>query len=983
MKKIFTFFITLFLLMSFSLVTLATGDTTILKTVNHPNGVYHFGSNEYVEIIKDYETSYSEMRGVWVATVYNIAISSQDGVSDEAIKKYKAEFLEILDRMQTYGMNTIFFQVRPSNDAFYQSSLNPWSEFLAGSGVYPGWDPLEWMINETHKRGYTFMCWMNAFRVTTTTYITDGTSVYSKSAEELVQMKLSTLSTLADGNFAKEHPEYVVAGTHDAKLILNPSEPAVQKFIVDTIMEIVENYDVDGLHFDDYFYLSGDSASNTSNTNFAGGDTYKESGKEILNDWPNYNEYLKDPKNYGKDAFGADGIYGMEKGLNLGDFRRENINIMMRNIRKQIDEYNEKTGKCVEFGTKPAAVWRSNSEFCSANSTRCSENGSNTHEYAYSTYADLYADSLTWVEEGLVDWVAPQVYYSFEDTAAPYADVVDWWAKQVERINATRILEGKKEIRLYIAHGIYKYRDAPDQFNNINEFTNQLKYNKHYDVIKGSAVYSYEILYMPLNSTITDKYPNAENIRKSAMYAFKTLWSSGTYPLEVGENDAEELKLIDYYIKESTDKKIILNFDTLEGAKAYGVYKVPNEIENFNDKMIEYRQRVIYSGYEKGKKVIINLDDSSSFQDEYTYYIVPVSKNGYVSKNYTKIELSNIKVNEAPNTSEIIINDYTGEVKTGTTISGSFEIPTDPNNDSVSYTIVLIEDGMTTSISPNIEVIDNTVFFSWKTFLIESANCQIKVIFSDGEMSSQSYSKTFNLVDYLKPHEVDITLDKKIYNSTEKVSINFTDIIDLDSEVLVTSYLVIDKEKINITENYNCAINNQFQISLPKVSSDDCYIEFVLSDGYNLVISKSDLFKIELVNTKPNGGSVIINSNTYLPKQILQGTFILPTDADNDVLNYKLYLVGKNYREEIEILDNNNFEVIIPKEIGDNYYIEMVVDDGYEEVIVKSSEFNIVDSQEEPSKGCSNCKKGQVLITQSLILLSTFCFIIIKRLRRK
>ena len=178
------------------------------------------------------------MRGVWVATVYNIAISEQDGVSEKAIEKYKTEFLEILDRMNSYGMNTLFFQVRPSNDAFYESELNPWSEFLAGTGVYPGWDPLEWMVEETHKRGYTFMCWMNAFRVTTTTYVTTGSAI-TNTPEKLVEMKLAALNKLADGNFAKEHPEYVVAGTHDPKLILNPSEPAVQKFIVDTIMEIV------------------------------------------------------------------------------------------------------------------------------------------------------------------------------------------------------------------------------------------------------------------------------------------------------------------------------------------------------------------------------------------------------------------------------------------------------------------------------------------------------------------------------------------------------------------------------------------------------------------------------------------------------------------------------------------------------------------------------------------------------------------------
>ena len=441
----------LFLLCPF--VVGASTETRVLTTAKNPTGVRHYGTNELVEIIKEYDNAYAEMRGVWVATVYNIAISKQNGLNEKAITDYKNEFLTILDRMEEFGMNTIFFQVRPSNDAFYESELNPWSQFLVGSGVHPGWDPLEWMIDETHKRGFSFMCWMNAFRVTTETYVTNG-SALSLPVSELVQMKHDALANLAEGNFAKEHPEYVIAGSYDEKLILNPSEPAVQKFIVDTIMEIVENYDVDGLHFDDYFYLNGTTSSDLENTNFVGKGAYTQSGIDIMNDWPNYYAYLDDPQNYGKDVFGENGIYGMEPGLNLGDFRRENINIMMRNIRKAIDAYNERTGKCVEFGSKPAAVWRSNSEYCTAGSTRCSENGSNTAEYAYSTYSDLYADSLKWVEEGLVDWVAPQVYYAFEDLYAPYADVVDWWAEQVTRVNAIRQEEGKKDIRLYIAHGI-------------------------------------------------------------------------------------------------------------------------------------------------------------------------------------------------------------------------------------------------------------------------------------------------------------------------------------------------------------------------------------------------------------------------------------------------------------------------------------------------------------------------------------------------
>ena len=111
---------------------------------------------------------------------------------------------------------------------------------------------------------------------------------------------------------------------------------------------------------------------------------------------------------------------------------------MIKSIREAVDKYNEEHNDVVEFGAKPAAVWRSNIEYCTENEYRCSEEGSNTHASAYSSYNDLYADTLTWVKEGWVDYMAPQVYYGFSSTEAPYADIVMWWAEQIEKINAGR-----------------------------------------------------------------------------------------------------------------------------------------------------------------------------------------------------------------------------------------------------------------------------------------------------------------------------------------------------------------------------------------------------------------------------------------------------------------------------------------------------------------------------------------------------------------
>lgn len=952
--KIFIMLIVMSLFLGFGInsVKALEGETRVLTTTQNKNGVLHYGSAKKVEILKQYTTRYAEMRGVWVATVYNIAISKQEDKTEEAIERYKAEFRTILDRMEEFGMNTIFFQVRPSNDAFYQSELNPWSEFMLAAGQYPGWDPLEWMVEETHKRGFSFMCWMNAFRITTSTYISDGTSGTAISTSKAIEMKKQTLSALSDGNFAKKHPEYVLAGCYDEKLILNPSEPAVQKFIVDTVMEIVENYDVDGLHFDDYFYLNGYNSSNYSNTNFVGGDTYKESGENILNDLPNYEEYKKDPANYGKEAFsdfGENAIYGMEAGMNLGDFRRESINIMMRNIRAQIDLYNERTNDNVEFGTKPAAVWRSNSEFCNAGSDRCSENGSNTAEGAYSTYSDLYADSLKWVEEGLVDWVAPQVYYSFEDKYAPYADVVDWWASQVERINNERSSKGQDPIMLYIAHGIYKYRDNPEQFYRSTEATDQIRYNQHYDVIQGSALYSYENLY--------ETIPVNESTRKSAMIDLKNLWGPrDVYPLEVGKNDADGLELVNYKLKENVENDYTLSFETLKNARAYGIYKL-EEGANFDKKDVTNRIAVIYSGYEEGKKVQINLGEKAD------YYVVPVSLNGYVSDEITKIDFSKAEKNVAPTATKLNLDNYTGEYKTATYISGSFELK-DENDDNLTYTFKIVEGTRERNMNfkdENIVVENNIVKFKWQTYGYEAENCKIKVILSDGYFETEILSPEFSLVELFTPAKTEVFVDKDSYSVGEKIQVSFNPIEDIGYDNLVIkAYLVIDGEKIDVTSNYNNAVNNKFTIDAPNKTSENCKIEIVASNWDKVTVSESNAFKLkEVVISDLN--KVDIEKTEYIEGDTLKGTITIVDDN----LEYKLYLVNGEEKIEIIVNDDLTFSITNLKETN-NAYLELELSNGYSKKKILSQEFSvnkkIDDAVPKPKKGCESCKKDSIAL---------------------
>lgn len=719
LKKVcYTFFILTFLIFTLAINVNAKNSYQYVYN-NDGTKIYHYGTTDLVTVPNEYLTAEYEMRGVWVATVYNIAISNQGSSTPNAIQKYKDEFISILDRMEEYNMNTLYFQVRPSNDAFYQSEINTWSQFLAGAGVDPGWDPLEWMVNETHKRGFVFQCWLNAFRVTVYSVLPDSKlNASNYTNKQLLEYKNEALSTLPDGNFAKENPECVVMGESDTRLILNPSDPKVQQFLVDTVMEIVENYDVDGLHFDDYFYLSG-GAVNTYNGNFAGGKYYDSSlvGSKQLNDLPNYQAYLNNDSKY---SF-------LERGLNLGDFRRANLNNMIKSIYEEITKYNELNNDCVEFGAKPTAVWRSNISNCYSGCEKCTENGSNTHPEAYSSYNDLFADTLTWVENGWVDYIAPQVYFGFNSKEVPYADIVKWWAEQVERINKQNVKDGKKEIKLYIAHGIYKYEEKPNEFYFSDEVMNQLYYNQKFSCIKGSAFYSYEHLYQFASDT-----------HKSAMNLIKKTWSSKTIPLPVGNYNGENLIIDEYEVKNALGlNDYSISFDLVENASVYAVYKVlKGNVLDISD--VTSRIIVEFEGYQENKKLSLKIID---YDNNYDYYIKIFSNQYHVSQETLKIDFSK--------SIEFIPIDTIDNIEIPSVIKLSTLVDINLNvkynaEDTLTYEIYLIDDDYERVLSSGI-LNGDELKYSWKSYPVKMENLKIKVVLYDKDYQKIIYSNSFDL----------------------------------------------------------------------------------------------------------------------------------------------------------------------------------------------------------------------------------------------
>lgn len=933
--------------------------------------VYHYGTGSAVTLPNNYFAYEAEMRGVWVATVYNIAIGKQTGTTKTEIEAYKNEFLTILNRMEEFGMNTIFFQIRPSNDAFYRSELNPWSQFLVGPGVDPGWDPLEWMIEETHKRGFDFQCWMNAYRVTTESVLPDSkkkASFYSN--EQLISFKQQAINGLADGNFAKLHPEYVVMGEADTRLILNPSEVAVQDFIVATLKEIIENYDIDGMHFDDYFYLNGDISSDTLNTNFAGGKNYDNSltGINILNDLGNYQEYLNNDPKYSH----------MERGYNLGDFRRENVNTMMRKIRKMVDEYNLENNDCVEFGSKPAAVWRSNSEYCNG-SSRCSEIGSNTSQDAYSSYSDLFADTWKWVEEGLVDYVAPQVYYAFEDNYAPYADVVDWWAKMVTELNATRTQEGLKEIKLYIAHGIYKYRDNADQFYNPSEIRNQIVYNKKYPAIKGSALYSYENLYI---------FNNTQHER--GISYLKNNWvNNPVYPLPHGTDDSKNLKVEDYTIsKDLINNKIIIQFLKPVNSRVYGLYKVLKGM-NFDQTDLSTRIMVKYDPYVENQNEIIEIDD---YDENYDYYLKVISKNGYISSETTKIDFSKVDVFESIKLHDLsLINS---EILCDEQIKISLKVD-NPLNKDLSYNVWYYEKGINKhrEIAKG-NVVNGEIAFIYKAYPYETSESSLHFEVSDGVNIVEFDTPRFNIVR---------TRTMPYIFSCNKFSQKYMPSLKLPLELQI-------KNPSNSSFNYIVKLINEATLE-EKIICEESNISSEVLINQNFEIKDEGIYHV-LICVNQDGKSNYYQTSTFeISMPNLSENVLINITYNDSQANVSITLdeICRNYNYEIALIDENG-EVIFVLESGviksnslstywyvgtdiyKNVRIKLTI--GYDTwnniVFSEKYSFNVVEEPdpnpnpinppiENPiNKGC-NCKKNTIFMITNLISVVSLVFVLRKK----
>ncbi len=289
-----------------------------------------------------------EFRATWIANVSNVDWPSDKNLSAD---QQRAELVAMLDLQKQLGMNAVFLQVRNACDAVYDSDLEPWSEWLTGQqGQSPGYDPLAFAIQECRKRGLEIHAWFNPYRA-----VTDATR-----------------ASIAPNHITKTHPEWI--RSYGNLRILDPGIPEVRNYVNAVVMDVLRRYDVDGIHFDDYFY------------------PYPQTGIE-LNDNATFSRF--------------------DRGFtNKADWRRDNVDLLVQMVSANI----KKTKPWVKFGISPFGIWQNKTS---------SPNGSDTK--GLESYSATYSDSKYWLEQNWVDYVVPQLYWTIGNQSANFAVLAPWW----------------------------------------------------------------------------------------------------------------------------------------------------------------------------------------------------------------------------------------------------------------------------------------------------------------------------------------------------------------------------------------------------------------------------------------------------------------------------------------------------------------------------------------------------------------------------
>ena len=460
------------------------------------------------QIIASESENQALFKAAWVSSV----VGEGNYTSEN---NFKNSMNSILDTLEYYGYNALIFHVRTHNNALYPSALNPKASVMSGIN-FNSFDPLSWLIEATHQRGIEFHAWLNPYRL--------GTNY---------------LGTMPTENPASNQNNIL---SKNGTRILNPGLPNVRQFIFDTVNEIIENYDVDAIHFDDYFYIDLGANGSISGSN------------TILNE-PDQNTFIQYNSGYNTSSASA-----------KADWRREQVNLLVEGVYNTIQDFNSVNNKHVQFGISPTGIYKNGNGIVNYDSnglplTTGSQTGGQTH---YSSY--LFADSLKWIGEGWLDYILPQSYWATNHPVAAYGKVMGWWDKVVKHLN----------VNLYSGIGLYMSLSSTTHawYSDENQLKTQFEMIEDYENVLGYSVFSYKHVEMGINSStsLTGKQMSkAYDQRRKMITVLPELKSMTPIYLPEVQN-----------VRFENNK---LKWDALDGTKFYYIYKSSN-LSYSNDEIV-------------------------------------------------------------------------------------------------------------------------------------------------------------------------------------------------------------------------------------------------------------------------------------------------------------------------------------------------------------------------------------------------------------
>lgn len=472
-----------------------------------------------------------ELRGAWVSTVSNIDWPSAKTLTTA---QQQAELITILSQLSQTGINTVFLQVRPESDALYQSSLEPWSHWLTnsqGTAPNPFWDPLQFAIDEAHKRGMELHAWINPYR-----------------AKQSSQ-------TLAPNHVAVLHPDWTfTAGT---LLMLDPGLPQVRQHVTDVIADIATRYDVDGIHFDDYFYPSANFTNQDQNTYL----NHNPTGIDSISKW-----------------------------------RRNNVNMLIAKVYDTLAVINAASGRNIVFGVSPFGIWKS---------------GTPPGITGTSSFSAMYCDPITWLQEGKVDYVAPQLYWKITG-GQDYNALSKWWNDQGAFYNR----------HIYPGLALYKMVDGTNNWA-ATEIENQISLNRDQtrEQVKGQILFS--------TKQLKDNAKSIRTVLQNGQFRYKAIAPAMTWKDAVCPNAPVN-------VRRDGDT---LRWDAPSAApdgdlpKRYIVYQFADATEAVTHKhdgqkiyAVVYANKVgLPAGATSGFYMVTSLDDANNESENGTVIILPIT----------------------------------------------------------------------------------------------------------------------------------------------------------------------------------------------------------------------------------------------------------------------------------------------------------------------------------------------------------------------